>query len=70
MFGRVAGLHQIAAQKVIDRGKTAGFRMAQRIALNWREPLCSELQRQLIHQKPRIDEDMRRVCEDFIAPAF
>src|ERR1700722_19526897 len=70
MFGRVAGLHQIAAQKVIDREKTAGFRVPQRIALNRREPLRRELQRQLIHQKPWVDEDMRGVREDFIAPAF
>src|SRR3984957_11710992 len=70
VFGGVWGLHQIAAQKVIERGKTAGFRVPQRVALNWRKPLCSELQRQLIHQKPWIDEDMRRVREDFIAPAL
>ena len=70
MFGRVSGLHHIAAQKVIERGKTAGFRVPQGIALNWRKPLRGELQTQLIHQKPWIDEDMRGVCEDFIAPGF
>src|ERR1700720_4201198 len=67
---KTSGLHHIAAQKVIERGKTACFRVSPGIALNWRKPLSGELQTQFIHQKPWIDEDMRGVREDFIAPAF
>src|SRR5262245_55460345 len=66
----VIGLHQIAAEEVVDGWKSAGLWMPPGIALYWRQALGSEEQTDRMHSHLGIDQDMRCIAQNQLSPAI
>src|ERR1700730_7126353 len=64
----VGRLHQLAAEIVIDRRKSARVGMAPGIALDGGQALCGEPSRDRIHADVGMNERMGRVLQDHLAP--
>src|SRR5215472_13901335 len=65
----VRWLHQITAEKIVDRWKPASLRMAPGIALYRGQTLCSEQSGDRVHAHFRIDQDMWSIGQDLLSPA-
>src|SRR5262249_10336469 len=57
-------LHQLAAEVIIKRWKSAGVGMAPGITLNRSQTLCGQLSRDRIHAHFRIDQDVGGIIQN------
>ncbi len=67
---RAGGLHQVAGDEGVDRRHPGGVRMSPRGALDRGQTLGRELDAHGVHADLRIDQDVRRVGEDALAPGI
>ena len=70
MIGRACGLHEIAADKVVDRWKAAGDGVSPGTALNRRQPLGCQLRRYLVHPDFGKNQNMRGILQDRAPPGI
>src|SRR6202049_800222 len=70
MFLSSRRLHQIAADVVVERRKSAGGRMSPRVELDWSRAVRCELRGDSIHSHFRGDQHMQRVSQYRLAPAI
>src|ERR1700730_2039880 len=66
----VGRLHQLAAEIVIDRRKSARVGMAPGSALDGGQALCSEPNRDRIHADVGMNQGVGRVVQDHVAPTL
>jgi len=66
----IGRLHQVTAEKVVQRRKSARFGVSPRITLDRCQPLTRELRTHGVHADFRVNQHVNCISQDSFSPAF